>query len=32
MTVKTVIDIGDLVWWRYQVQRAELLIGLGVGF
>ena len=31
MTVKTTIDIEDLVRWTYQVQRADLIVGLGVG-
>ncbi len=31
MTVKTRIDIEDLVRWTYQVQRADLIVGSGVG-
>lgn len=31
MTEKRTIDIEDLLCWTYQVQRADMLIGSGVG-
>lgn len=31
MTVRTAIDVEDLVGWTYQVQCADLVVGLGIG-
>lgn len=31
MTVKTIIDVETLLRWTYQVQRADVIIGAGVG-
>ena len=30
MTIKTAIDVEELVRWTYQVQRADMIIGAGV--